>query len=145
MISEAKRKSLPAIAKVTGLPNAQSLQEVLVESPWSVSELRQRRIKLILSLLGGRTLVLVMDETDDRKKGPTPDDVKRPSTGNLGKVENGLVSVDAYGVLDNIAVPLTFTVYKPKARLKAGDDHRSKPEIGAVMVKELCALGFEFN
>ena len=26
MISAAKRKSLPAIAKVTGLPNAQSLQ-----------------------------------------------------------------------------------------------------------------------
>jgi len=145
MISEAKRKSLPAIAKVTGLPNAQSLQQFLVESPWSVSELRQRRIELILSLLGGRKLVLVIDETGDRKKGHTTDYVKRQYIGNLGKVENGLVSVDAYGVIDNIAFPLTFEVYKPKARLKAGDTHRSKPEIGAAIVKELCALGFEFD
>ena len=145
MISEAKRKSLPAIAKVTGLPNAQSLQQFLVESPWSVSALRQRRIELILSLLGGRKLVLVIDETGDRKKGHTTDYVKRHYIGNLGKVENGLVSVDAYGVIDNIAFPLTFEVYKPKARLKAGDDHRSQPKIGAAMVKELCAFGFEFD
>ncbi|MEO1211370.1 MAG: IS701 family transposase [Cyanobacteria bacterium J06638_20] len=145
MISEAKRKSLPAIATVTGLPNAQSLQQFLVASPWSVSALRQRRIELILSRLGGRKVVLVIDETGDRKKGHTTDYVKRQYIGNLDKVENGLVSVDAYGVIDNIAFPLTFEVYKPKARLKAGDDHRSKPEIGAAMVKELCAFGFEFD
>lgn len=145
MISEAKRKSLPAIAKVTGLPNAQSLQQFLVQSPWHSSELRQRRIELILSLLGGRTLVLVIDETGDRKKGHTTDYVKRQYIGNLGKVENGIVSVDAYGVIDNVAFPLTFEVYKPKARLKAGECHRSKPEIAAAMVQKLCEMGFAFD
>ncbi|EKV01751.1 hypothetical protein Lepto7375DRAFT_3935 [Leptolyngbya sp. PCC 7375] len=33
LISEVKRKSLPAIAKVVGLPNLQSLQQFLCESP----------------------------------------------------------------------------------------------------------------
>jgi SRSO17 transposase len=145
MISEAKRKSLPAIAKVTGLPNAQSLQQFLVQSPWTSRALRQRRIDLILSRLAGRKLVLVIDETGDRKKGHTTDYVKRQYIGNLGKVENGIVSVDAYGVIDNIAFPLTFEIYKPKARLKAGECHRSKPEIAAAMVQDLCELGFEFN
>ena len=74
--------------------------------PWSVRALRQRRIELIFSLLGGRKLVLVIDETGDRKKGHTTDYVKRQYIGNLGKVENGLVSVDAYGMIDNIAFPL---------------------------------------
>ncbi|MBD2261342.1 transposase [Pseudanabaena sp. FACHB-2040] len=69
MVSEVKRKSLPAIAKVTGLPNAQSLQQFLVKSPWSAGALRQRRIELILSLLRGRKLVLVIDETGDRMSG----------------------------------------------------------------------------
>ena len=77
--------------------------------PWSVRALRQRRIELIFSLLGGRKLVLVIDETGDRKKGHTTDYVKRQYIGNLGKVENGIVSVDAYGMIDNIAFPLTFS------------------------------------
>ncbi|MBD2032738.1 transposase, partial [Phormidium sp. FACHB-322] len=121
MISEVKRKSLPAIAKVTGLPNAQSLQQFLVNSPWRAGELRHQRIELLLSLLGHRKLVLVIDETGDRKKGHATDYVKRQYIGNLGKVENGIVSVDAYGVIDNITFPLTFEIYKPKERLKAGD------------------------
>ena len=145
MISEAKRKSLPAIAKVTGLPNAQSLQQFLVNSPWCVKDLRQRRIDLILSLVGTRKLVLVIDETGDRKKGHVTDYVKRQYIGNLGKVENGIVSVDAYGVIDNIAFPLAFEVYKPKARLSAEDTHRTKPEIAAAMVQDLCEIGFKFE
>ncbi|MBE9103018.1 hypothetical protein [Vacuolonema iberomarrocanum] len=43
----------------------------------------------------------------------------------MGKVENGPISVNAYGVIDNIAFPLTFEAYKPNARLKARDDHLS--------------------
>lgn len=145
MISEAKRKSLPSIAKVTGLPNAQSLQQFLVHSPWRVEHLRQRRIALILSALAGRELILVIDETGDRKKGHATDYVKRQYIGNLGKVENGIVSVDAYGVIDNITFPLTFVVYKPKARLKAGECHQTKPQIASSMVQSLCDLGFKFK
>ena len=142
MIAEIKRKSLPAIAKVTGLPNAPSLQQFLVKSPWQASALRERRLELIRAVLGDHRLVLVIDETGDRKKGPATDYVKRQYIGNLGKIENGLVSVDADGVIDNVTFPLTFTVYKPKARLKVGEIHRTKPEIAATMVRELCDVGF---
>lgn len=145
MISEAKRQSLPAIAKVVGLSNSQSLQQFLVSSPWKASQLRERRLALIKTLLAGRPLVLVIDETGDRKKGRATDYVKRQYIGNLGKVENGIVSVDAYGVIDNITFPLTFEVYKPKPRLKVGEAYRTKPEIAAQMVRTLCELGFEFD
>lgn len=145
MISQVKRKSLPAIARVTGLSNAQSLQQFLVSSPWQAKDLKQRRIELILGLLRGRKLILVIDETGDRKKGRTTDYVKRQYIGNLGKIENGIVSVDAYGVIDNLTFPLSFRIYKPKERLKAGDSHHTKPEIAAAMVQELCELGFQFE
>jgi SRSO17 transposase len=36
IISEIKRKTLPAIAKVVGLENAEGLDNFLTESPWSV-------------------------------------------------------------------------------------------------------------
>lgn len=36
MISEIKRKSLPAIAQAVGLGNQQNLHHFLSESPWTV-------------------------------------------------------------------------------------------------------------
>jgi SRSO17 transposase len=41
--------------------------------------------------------------------------------------------------------PLTFEVYKPRERLKSGDQYKSKPEIAAEMIRELKAFGFTFE
>jgi len=79
-------------------------------------------------------IVLVIDDTGDRKKGQHTDYVKRQYIGNLGKIENGIVAVTAYGLI-NITVPLLFEVYKPKERLKPEDSYRSKPEIAAGMMR----------
>jgi len=70
--------------------------------------------------------------------------VKRQYIGNLGKIENGIVAT-AYGLINNITVPLLFEVYKPKERLKPEDSYRSKPEIAAGMMRDLKAMGFRFS
>lgn len=61
MISELKRKSLPAIAKAINLDNAQALHHFLSESPWSAEELKERRIKVLLKALDGAKFTLVID------------------------------------------------------------------------------------
>ncbi len=45
--------------------------------------------------------------------------------------------------MNNAHVP--EPVYKLQARLKTGASHRTKPEIAATMVRELCGLGFQFE
>jgi len=70
--------------------------------------------------------------------------MKRQYIGNLGKIENGIVAVTAYGLINNITVPLLFEVYKPKERLKP-EDSCSKPEIAAGMMRDLKAMGFRFS
>jgi SRSO17 transposase len=145
MLADIKRKSLPAIARVAGLEQEQSLHHFLTVSPWQVEQLREQRLKLILQVLQEREIVLIIDETGDRKKGNDTDYVKRQYIGNLGKIENGIVAVTAYGVIDGITFPLTFEVYKPKERLEDGDEYLSKPEIAARIIRELQALGFRFK
>ena len=145
MISDIKRKSLPAIARAVGLENEQSLLHFLTESPWSVRTLREQRLKVILDMLNGREIILIIDETGDRKKGNTTAYVKRQYIGNLGKVENGIVAVTAYGILENMTFPLAFEVYKPKERLEPGDVYQSKPQIAAQMIRQLRAMGFKFK
>jgi SRSO17 transposase len=145
MISDIKRKSLPEIARAVGLHDSQPLQNFLTDSPWSVTELRERRLALSLEMLKGQSIKLVIDETGDKKKGNHTDYVARQYIGNLGKVENGIVSVNAYGVLGDITFPLMFKIYKPKTTLKEGDSYKTKPQLAAEIIEDLQKKGFKFN
>ncbi len=78
--------------------SAQSLHHFIAKSPWSVTELKERRFRKILRELKGNKITLVIDETGDRKKGKKTDYVARQYLGSVGKVDNGIVSVNAYGV-----------------------------------------------
>jgi SRSO17 transposase len=62
---------LPAIACAVCLANDQVLHHCLSASPWSVAALQKRRLELILQQLNGKAIMLVIDETGDRKKGNT--------------------------------------------------------------------------
>jgi SRSO17 transposase len=145
MISDIKRKTLPAIARVVGLSNEQGLLHFLTESPWKIEQLRQQRLRLILQVLADREITLIIDETGDRKKGETTDYVKRQYIGNLGKIENGIVAVTAYGLLEGMTFPLIFEVYKPKERLREGEPYLSKPHIAVEMIRYLREIGVRFK
>ena len=145
MISDIKRKTLPAIAKLVGLPNAQGLHHFISNSPWEVVLFRRKRLELILAALQGEKVFLLIDDTGDRKKGARTDYVQRQWIGNLGKVENGIVAVTAYAVVRDMTIPLIFEVFKPKSRLKDGDVYQTKTQIAALMVAELKKLGCQFK
>jgi SRSO17 transposase len=145
LISELARKSLPQLGRAVGLDQGQSLHHFVTDSPWSVQALRQRRLALLRRALHDRPFILCIDETGDRKKGKTTDYVARQYIGNLGKIENGLVSVNAYGVLEGITFPLLFTVFKPQTRLKAGDRYQTKPQLAIRLIRALKARGFAFR
>ncbi|MEG4048348.1 IS701 family transposase [Microcoleus sp. Pol17_C1] len=145
MISDIKRKTLPSIAKVIGLDNHQPLHHFLTQSPWDVKKLSQQPLELILYVLQGRPILLIIDETGETKKGDATDYVKRQYIGNLGKTDNGIVAVTAYGVCSGLTFPLLFEVYKPISRLQPGDEYLTKHEIAAKMIKQLRAIGFKFN
>jgi SRSO17 transposase len=44
-----------------------------------------------------------------------------------------------------MVLPLAFEVYKPRERLKPGDEYQSKPQIAARMIRQLQAIGFQFE
>lgn len=144
-ISALKRKTLPEIAKIVGLDNQQGLHHFLTSSPWEVERLRALRLELILQVLKDRPIILIIDETGDKKKGSKTDYVKRQYIGNLGKTENGIVVVTAYAVFCGMSFPLLFEVYKPREKLKPEDKYRSKPEIAAMLIRQLESMGFKFN
>jgi SRSO17 transposase len=71
LISEVKRKMLPAIARVVWLASPQPL-DYFYRSPWPVEEVRTRRLALILKIIGGAEIIVVIDETGARKRKIRP-------------------------------------------------------------------------
>ncbi len=118
------------------------MHHFLRDSQWEVEQVRAIRLHLIQQQIGRRPMSLCIDETGDVKKGETTDYVAKQYIGNLGKTENGMVSVNAYAVVENITYPLLFKIYKPKSRLKANDDYQSKPQLAVQLIQEIQALGF---
>ena len=145
IVSPIKRKSLPEIAKVVGISSPQSLHHFIANSPWSVEELKERRLTLTLEALKEEKIIVVIDETGDRKKGKKTDYVARQYLGSVGKIDNGIVSVNAYGVYENITFPLMFKVFKPKGTLKKSDTYKTKIELASSIVTELIEFGFKIE
>ncbi|MBD1864928.1 MULTISPECIES: transposase [Trichocoleus] len=68
LVAPLARTSLPEIAKAVGLPNDQVLHHFLTHSPWQVEAVRYQRLSLIIEQIQGQLIVLVLDDTGDRKK-----------------------------------------------------------------------------
>jgi len=145
MLSDIKRKSLPAIATAVGKADAQALHHFLANAPWPVEAVRARRLHLLKETLRERPFTLILDETGDEKKGHTTDYVAHQYIGNVGHLANGIVSVNAYGLLDTITFPLLFSVYKPQSRLHPDDTFHTKPELAIEIIQQLQQQGFQFS
>ncbi len=63
----------------------------------------------------------------------------------MGKIDNGIVSVNAYGVYSNITFPLIFKVFKPKGTLKESDKYKNKIELASEIITELMESGFNIE
>ena len=144
LVAETKRKSLPRLAQATK-SDPQAFHHFLAEADWSVEALRAVRLELTRQALRERPFILCLDETGDRKKGKTTDYAAHHYIGNVHTLANGVVSVNAYGVLDTVTFPLACRIYKPQRRLKPGDVYKSKPQLAVELIQELAAQGFHFS
>ena len=127
------------------IKSAQSLHHFIAKSPGSVTELKEKRLTKILKELKGKVITILIDETGDRKKGKKTDYVARQYLGSVGKEDNGIVSVNAYGIYENITFPLSFQVFKPKGTLKPLDKYKTKIDLAGEIITELIDYGFQIE
>ncbi|MDJ1176804.1 IS701 family transposase [Roseofilum capinflatum] len=145
IISPIKRKSFPEIAKAVGINSSQSLHHFIANSPWSVTDLKDRRLRKTLEALSGEEITVIVNEIGDQKKGDKTDYVAKQYLESLEKVDRGMVSINAYGIYKGITFPLLCQVFKPEGKLKEGDIYRSKSEIASEIISELIDYGFKIE
>src|SRR6266700_2229106 len=110
------------------LPRAQKLQWFLSESDWDERAVQQQRLRLLLedpSTAPTKEGVLVIDETGDRKDGHKTAHVGRQYLANLGKIDNGVVSVTSLWADERVYYPVDIVPYTPAHHFEKGKDDPS--------------------
>src|SRR5216683_4559923 len=105
------------------LPRAQKLQWFLSESDWDEREVQAERLTLLRedpSTAPTADGVLVIDETGDRKDGHHTAHVGRQYLANLGKIENGVVSVTSLWADERMYYPVDVEPYTPAHHFAKG-------------------------
>src|SRR5215469_13713941 len=99
------------------LPRTQKLQWFLSESNWNERQVQAERLKLLRedpATAPTAQGALIIDETGDRKDGHKTAHVARQYLGNVGKIENGVVSVSSLWADEDVYYPLEVEPYTPE-------------------------------
>ncbi len=156
LLPAERNKTLTALANTAPIVGAQAapaqrLQWFLSESTWdaeAVNACRLTALRTLAATAPDATGALVIDETGDRKDGTKTAHVGRQYLGNVGKIDNGVVSVGALWADERVYYPLDVEPYTPApwfARGKADPAFRTKPQIALDLVTEAVAAGIPFR
>jgi SRSO17 transposase len=156
LLSSERNKTLTALANAEPIvgalhPSVQSLQFFLSESNWQVKLINARRKQLLRECLTTAPTtrgVLVIDETGDRKDGKKTAHVARQYLANLGKVDNGVVSVTSLYADEHLYYPLEVEPYTPSRWFEKGKQDtafRTKPQIALELVQREVKEGLPFR
>jgi hypothetical protein len=158
LLPAERNKTLTALANtepVVGAQRkeAQSLQWFLSESRWDPEEVNERRLKLLLlekpnTAANDDEGVLVIDEHGDRKWGKRTAHVGRQWLANIGKTENGVVSVTSLWADERIYHPVDFEPYTPAHHFEGGKNDpafRTKLKIASELVEKALERSIPFK
>jgi SRSO17 transposase len=156
LLSNERNKTLTALANAEPIvgalhPSVQSLQFFLSESNWQAKQINARRKQLLREcpMMAPTTRgVLVIDETGDRKDGKKTAHVARQYLANLGKVDNGVVSVTSLYADEHLYYPLEVEPYTPSRWFEKGKKDpkfRTKPQIALELVQREVKEGLPFR
>jgi SRSO17 transposase len=156
LLPAERNKTLTALANTEPLAGAQrkeaqSLQWFLSESGWDSQEVNERRLKLLIedpATAPNAEGVLVIDEHGDRKWDKKTAHVGKQWLANMGKTENGVVSVSTLWADEGVYWPHEFEPYTPAHHFEGGKNDpkfRTKLKIARELVMQAVEEGIPFR
>ncbi len=156
LLPAERNKTLTALANTEPVAGAQrkeaqSLQWFLSESGWDSEEINERRLELLLedpATAANDKGVLVIDEHGDRKWGKRTAHVGRQWLANIGKTDNGVVSVSSLWADEKVYYPLEVEPYTPAHHFEGAKNDpkfRTKLKIARQLVERSVLMGVSFR
>jgi len=156
LLPAERNKTLTALANTEPVAGAQrreaqSLQWFLSESGWDPQDINERRLELLVedpATAPDEEGVLVIDEHGDRKWGKKTAHVGKQWLGNIGKTDNGVVSVSTLWADEGVYWPQDFKPYTPAHHFQGGNNDpkfRTKLKLARELVMQAVEEGIPFR
>ena len=116
------------------------LHHFIADSPWDASKINQRRIEIITSRSQTkfrRGFSLILDDSGHRKSGNFTAGVGRQYIGEIGKTDNGIVTVTTHYYDGKKSLPLDIELYQHSSSLPEGKKDKlfeKKPDRGIKLI-----------
>ena len=142
---------MPTPSRSPERKEAQSPQWFLSESGWTPKEVNERRLELLLeepTTAPDKDGVLVIEEHGDRNWGKHTAHVGRQWLANIGKTENGVVSVSSLWADEGVYWPVDFEPYTPAHHFGSAKNDpafRTKLKIAQELVELAVGRGIPFR
>jgi SRSO17 transposase len=156
LVPTERNKTLTALVNAEPIVGAQearvqALQWFLSESTWDAQAVNAKRLELLRAeplTAPDAQGVLVIDEHGDRKWGTKTAHVGKQYLGNLGKVDNGVVSVSSLWADEDVYYPIEVEPYTPAhhfAKGKADPAFRTKLQLAVELAQRAKEAGIPFR
>ncbi|MFE9649306.1 IS701 family transposase [Streptomyces sp. NPDC006365] len=152
LLSDLPRKNCWTLAEHAGDATPDGMQHLLHRAKWDADAVRDDIRAYVIEHLHDTEAVLVVDETDDLKKGTATVGVQRQYTGTAGRIENAQVAVYLVYSAARGHVAIDRAPYVPRSWAEDPDRCRSagipdgltfatKPQLAARMVERALDAG----
>ncbi len=147
LLGESERKNIFQMAENNIKVVYNRLHHFITEAPWSASEVNENRLKVMNQCTQSRIrfgFALIVDDTGHRKSGNFTAGVGRQYIGEIGKTDNGVVTVSTHLYDDKKSLPLDIELYQPARSLPKGkedQEFKKKPELALELIDKSLARG----
>jgi len=140
LLGESRRKNLSEMAKNAIGVVYHRLHHFLTDARWSAQEVNERRLQVMNRCRQTKIpkgFSLIIDDSGHRKSGNFTAGVGRQYIGEIGKTDNGIVTVTTHLYDGKKSLPLDIELYQHSSSLPKGKqdpEFKKKPEIAIDLI-----------
>ncbi len=148
LLGESERKNLTQMTNNAVGVTYNRIHHFLTEAKWSANQINHRRLEIMTKCSQtriGQRFTLIIDDSGHRKSGNFTEGVGRQYIGEIGKTDNGVVTVTSHLYDGKKSVPLDLEIYRKASDFEEGNkdpEFKKKPQIALELIEKSQARGY---
>ena len=148
LLGESERKNLTQMADNQVEVVYNRLHHFATDAPWEALEINERRLEVMNQCSQtriSRGFTLIVDDSGHRKSGNFTEGVGRQYLGEIGKTDNGIVTVTTHLYDGKKSLPLDLDIYRHATSLEQGKEDpefKKKPVIALALIDKSLERGY---
>jgi SRSO17 transposase len=149
LLGESERKNLTQMANNAVGVTYNRIHHFLTEAQWSANQINHRRLEVINKCSQTRIrrgFTLIIDDSGHRKSGNFTEGVGRQYIGEIGKTDNGIVTVTTHLYDGKKSLPLDLEIYRKASDFAEGNkdpEFKKKSQIALELIQKSRARGYQ--